>query len=218
MPNDCQRHGLCSSLASLSVKLTNPRPPLVAILIISVTSVITGLQFLFPEILSEFRRNWEALRAGEWWRMVTPLFVQAYGWQQCCFNGITALFLLPLAEKFCGKRLLALYFVPGIVGEIFNYVWSPIGAGSSLGIYGVMGGLFTFACRHRTEISQAAIIFAIFGLCGAFVASFCRDGHGPSMLTGALLASMMTIEKPLACPAKSDMNKALQSGRFCSDR
>jgi drug/metabolite transporter (DMT)-like permease len=55
-----------------------------------------------------------------------------------------------------------------------------------------MGGLFTFACRHGMEISRATIIFAIFGLCGAFVASFCRDGHGPSMLTGALLASMMT--------------------------
>jgi len=77
----------------------------VAVLIIGVTFVITSLQFFFPEILSEFRRNWDALRAGEWWRMVTPPFVQAYGWQQRCFNGITALFRLPLAEKFCGKRL-----------------------------------------------------------------------------------------------------------------
>jgi membrane associated rhomboid family serine protease len=107
-------------LHRFSVKVTNPRPPFVAVLIIGVTSVITGLQVLFPEILSEFRRNWDALRAGEWWRMVTPLFVQAYGWKQCCFNGITALFLLPLAEKLCGKRLLALYFISGIVGEIFN--------------------------------------------------------------------------------------------------
>jgi rhomboid protease GluP len=179
-------------LRRFSTKVTDPQSPIVAVLIIGVTSVVTGLQFFFPEILSEFRRNWDALRAGEWWRMVTPLFVQAYGWQQCCFNGITALFLLPLAEKFYGKRLLALYFISGIVGETFNYAWSPTGAGSSLGIYGVMGGLFTFACCHRTEISRSTIIFAIFGLSGAFVASFCRDGHGPSMLTGALLAGMMT--------------------------
>jgi rhomboid protease GluP len=178
-------------LYRLSGKVTKPFP-IVAVLIFGVTALTTGLQFVFPEILSEFRRNLDALRAGEWWRMVTPLFVQSYGWMQCCFNGITALFLLPLAEKFFGNKLLALYFISGTVGEIFNYAWSPTGAGSSLGIYGVMGGLFVLTCRNRREISRSTVIFAISGLCSALISSFCRDGHGPSMLTGALLASLFS--------------------------
>jgi membrane associated rhomboid family serine protease len=173
-----------------SDKVTRPLP-IVAILIIGVTTLTTSLPFIFPAVLTEFRRNLDAMQAGEWWRMVTPLFVQAYGWGQCCFNGVTAIFFLPLAEKFYGKKLLVLYFVSGIVGEIFNYTWNPTGAGSSLGIYGVMGALFVFTCRHRQEISRSTVIFAASGLCAALVSSLCHDGHGPSMLTGALLASMM---------------------------
>jgi rhomboid protease GluP len=177
-------------------------PPIISIIIIGVTALTTGLQFFFPEILAEFRRNWDALRAGEWWRMVTPLFVQAYGWGQCCFNGVAALVFLPLAEKFYGRKLLVLYFVPGMVGEMFNYAWSPTGAGSSLGIYGVMGGLFVFTYRNRREISRSTVILAISGLGAALVSSLGRDGHGPSMLTGALLASLMS-SKPLAAARQS---------------
>src|SRR5688500_10205499 len=44
--------------------------PVATILIIGVTALITGLQFVFPEVLADFRRNREALLAGEWWRMV----------------------------------------------------------------------------------------------------------------------------------------------------
>lgn len=165
-------------------------------LIIGVTALITSLQFVFPEILSEFRRNRGALRAGEWWRMVTPLFVQALGWKQCCINGVAAVIFCPLAETLYGKRLLALYFVSGVLGEIFGYAWSPNSAGSSLGIAGVIGGLFAFAFLHRQEIPRLASVFAISGAGGAVVLCFARDLHGPPILIGALLASLMTVLRP----------------------
>jgi hypothetical protein len=79
--------------------------PVATILIIGTTALVTGLQFVFPEVLTEFRRNREALLAGEWWRMVTPLFVQWAGWPHACANGVAAVFLCPLAERFYGKRL-----------------------------------------------------------------------------------------------------------------
>ena len=125
--------------------------------------------------------------------MVTPLFVQAYGWWQCGINGVTAVIFCPLAERLYGNRLLALYFVPGVLGEIFAYQWSPNMAGSSLGIAGVMGGLFAFTLLHRREIPRPARIFAISGIAGAIVLCFSRDIHGPPVLIGVLLASMMTI-------------------------
>jgi len=71
-----------------------PAKPIVAMLMIGGTALITSLQFAFPEILSAFRRNREALLAGEWWRMLTPLFVQASGWKQCCVNGVAAIIFL----------------------------------------------------------------------------------------------------------------------------
>src|SRR5204863_1079554 len=107
--------------------------PVITLVIIGSTALVTGLQFVFPEVLTAFRRNRDALLAGEWWRMVTPLFVQAYGWWHSCINGIAAVVPFPLAERLYGKRLLILYFAPGVFGEIFAYFWSPNGAGSSLG-------------------------------------------------------------------------------------
>jgi len=179
-----------------SLQRGRPSTYIVTILIIVVTALISGFQFVFPEILSGLRRNREALMAGEWWRMVTPLFVQAAGWKQCFFNGVGALVFCPLAERLYGKRLLALYFVSGVLGEVFAYKWSPYGAGSSLGIAGVMGGLFAFTLLHRQKIPKFVSIFGIYGLIGAGVLCVCQDNHGPPVVIGALLASLMTILWP----------------------
>jgi rhomboid protease GluP len=181
--------------------------PVLSILIIGITSLVTTLQFFFPEILSELRRNGPAMRAGEWWRMITPLFVQADGWKQCWFNGITALIFLPLAEKFHGKKVLALYFVSGIAGEISKYTWDPdtTGAGSSLAIFGVMGGLLTFVCRHRRELPQMTMVSAMVAFGGAIVLSFLQDSHGFSLLVGFLLMIVLPVDSRVfpAPPLKS---------------
>jgi len=180
-------------------------------LIIGGTALITSLQFVFPEILSAFRRIREALLAGEWWRMLTPLFVQASGWKQCCVNGVTAIIFCPLAERLYGKRLLALYFVSGVLAEICGYIWSPNGAGSSLGIAGVIGGLFAFTFLHPQETTRRARILAIFGFAGALALCFYRDTHGPPILIGALLASLMKVLWPSGAGANAAATPLLQS-------
>ena len=169
------------------------RLPVITVLIIGSTALITGLQFVFPEVLGALRRNREALLAGEWWRIVTPLFVQAYGWGQACINGVAAIIFCPLAERLYGKKLWALYFIPGVVGQIFGYLWSPNTAGSSLGIAGVMGGLFAFVVLHRRELSVSAQLFSMCGIAGAVALCFWRDIHGPPTVLGILLAGIMTI-------------------------
>jgi membrane associated rhomboid family serine protease len=63
-----------------------------------------------------------------------------------------------------GKRLLALNFIPGVLGEIFGYLWRPAFAGSSLGIAGVMGSLFAFTFSRRNEVSKRALLFAVAGI------------------------------------------------------
>lgn len=167
--------------------------PVVTLVIIGSTALVTGLQFVFPEVLTALRRNREALAAGEWWRMVTPLFVQAYGWWHACVNGVAAIIFCPLAEGLFGKRLWALYFIPGVVGQIFGYLWSPNTAGSSLGIAGVMGGLFSFVVLHRRELSGSAQLFAMCGIASAVVLCFSRDIHGPPTVLGILLVGTMTV-------------------------
>jgi membrane associated rhomboid family serine protease len=123
--------------------------------------------------------------------MITPLFVQADGWPQCCANGIAALVFCPLGEKLYGKRMLALYFISGMAGEMVGYIQNSDGAGSSVGICGVMGGLFGFACGRRLGDFKYLIVPARAGLGGASILSMCGDRHGPPILVGAMLAAIM---------------------------
>ncbi len=165
--------------------------PPVSVAIIGLTVATTALQFVFPAIVSGLQRDLPALRAGEWWRIVSPLLIQPHGWFQCVFNGAFLVLFLPLGEKLFGKRVLELYLASGIVGQIVNYAWRPYGGGASTGIFGIMGAILLFVCRHRGEVPKQYFAFALSGLCGAVILSFVQDGHGPSLLAGAGLAALL---------------------------
>jgi rhomboid protease GluP len=171
------------------------RLPVLSAAIIAVTVVITSLQFIFPEVLSLFRRSGDGLRAGEWWRIVTPLFVQPSGWSQCLFNGAFAIGFMPVAEKVYGRGLLALYFVPGVLCQAINHVWTPDGGGSSPGLFAVMGGLLVYVVRNREVLPLQYLVLAIAGIAAGGVLSLARDGHGPALLLGALVATLIPFRR-----------------------
>ena len=159
------------------------------------TILITALQFIWPEVLAALRRDATALAAGEWWRLVTPLFVQPYGLYQCLFNGVFLFVFLPICERLYGRGVWAIYFFSGIVGQIVNYQWSPEGGGASTAAFGLMGALLVFLVRRRNEIPRGYLLLPVLGLSGATTMCFIHDGHGPGLLAGALLASVLKLPK-----------------------
>ena len=163
----------------------------VSILIISLTALITGLQFIFPQIVKELDRNKEALFNGEVWRLVTPLFIQPMGVWQCVFNGIFLLAFLPLAEHFYALRLLVIYFVAGVTGQFFNYYWNKGGGGSSTAIYGVMGSLFMYIFLNRDQFPKGYIFLSIAGFFGAVILCFFQDGHAPGLIAGGITSFLL---------------------------
>ena len=167
----------------------------ISMFIISTTVLITSLQFIFPSIIKELDRNKDALLDGEIWRIVTPLLIQPMGIWQCVFNGIFLLVFLPLAEHFYGRRLLIIYFIAGIAGQIFNYYWNKGGGGSSTAIYGVIGSLFMYIFLHRNDFPKGYIFLPIAGFIGAIVLYFFRDGHAPGLLVGAITSFMLQKSK-----------------------
>ena len=76
--------------------------PAVTLAILAVIAVVTGLQFIFPEELSALRRNPSAISADEWWRLVTPMFVQSDGWPQIIFNFLGIALIGPIVEWIFG--------------------------------------------------------------------------------------------------------------------
>lgn len=167
-----------------------PRPLIATTIIILLTVITFGLQLAYPEVLHAFRRDAAAMRSGEWWRLITPLFVQPWGVTQFGFNMLFLGVFLPMAERIYGARIWLLYFVPGLVGQFVNFWWDPHGGGSSPAIFGVIGSVLTYVLVHRKEAPKQYVWFALAGLFGAVLMCFARSGHGPSLLMGGLLASL----------------------------
>ncbi len=184
------------------------RPLVASTLIIALTVLTFGLQLAYPDVLQALRRDLAALKAGEWWRLVTPLFVQPGGAFQFLFNMMFLVVFLPMAERLYGPRVWFLYFVPGVVGQLVNYAWNPDGGGSSTAAFGVMGSLLVFVLWQRNTAPKQYSIFAALGLCGAVVMCFTRDGHGPGLLTGAALAALICWLSP-----QEQSNSALHATR-----
>lgn len=160
----------------------------VAKVIIAVTALITILQFIFPQIITALDRDKEALFAGEVWRLITPLFIQPLGVWQCVFNGVFLLVFMPVAEHFYGKKLLIIYFIAGIAGQIANFYWNKGGGGSSTAIYGVIGALLVYILLNRNAFPKHYILLAVSPFVGSVILCFFQDGHAPGLLAGALVA------------------------------
>jgi membrane associated rhomboid family serine protease len=170
----------------------------VSVIILGVTTITTGLQFIFPGIIDAFSRNWNALLSGEVWRLITPLFIQPMGIWQCLFNGVFFISFLPIAEHFYGRSVALIYFGTGIVGQIINSYWattpgglSTSGGGSSTAIYGVIGSLFMYILLNRKTFPRGYFLLPIAGFIGATVLIFFEDGHAPSVLAGGLLGLIL---------------------------
>jgi hypothetical protein len=109
-------------------------------LVVGATATVSGLQFVYPDLLEALRRDPGAIRGGELWRLVTALFVQPNGIGQCLANGFLILAIMPAAEKLYGRNILTVYFASGIMGQIVNYFWDSGSGGSSTAIFGIIVG------------------------------------------------------------------------------
>jgi rhomboid protease GluP len=162
-----------------------------SLLLIVVTALVTGAQFLFPDVLPALRRDLDGLRDGEWWRVVTPLFVQPDGVPQALSNALFLAMFLPIAEKIFGWNVLVIYFTAGLLVQIDRYYWDPTGGGSSSAAFGVIGGLCTYIVRRRRELPWPVVMLGIAGFVGAIILTVAHDGHGPGFLIGATVATAL---------------------------
>ena len=158
--------------------------------VLGVTGALTALQFAFPELVSLLERTPIGIRQNQWWRLITPLFVNPEGWRQIAFNFLSILVLGALVERLFGsRRWLVLYFVSGFIGELAGYAWKPVGAGASVAAAGLLGALAVWLIREKRSV-QAATGGVIIVVGGAILAAL-RDIHGPPILAGACMGWAM---------------------------
>jgi hypothetical protein len=95
--------------------------------------------------------------------------VHSDGWSQIVADFAGIAIVGPVVERRFGSlRWLTLYFVAGLSAEIISYAWEPYGAGSSIALCGLIGGLFADLIRRRRLVWPIALMYAL-GLVAALI-------------------------------------------------
>jgi rhomboid protease GluP len=161
-------------------------PRITAIVVVG-TVFLTGLALRFPQIEAALGRT-PAIRAGEWWRLLTPIFINTHGWAQFVSNVLALAVVGAVVERQWGPGLwVAFYVAGGLAGEIAGLAWQPFGAGSSVAVCGLLGSLSVFLLL--TVRTGAARFGGIVILAGGLLLTALRNLHGPPVLVGAFLAA-----------------------------
>jgi rhomboid protease GluP len=83
------------------------------------------------------------IQEGEWWRLITPIFVHI-GFAHFLFNTFSLILFAPPLERHLGKlKFLALYFLSGIIANVATFMLKPL-TYSHVGASGAIFGLFGF--------------------------------------------------------------------------
>ena len=124
--------------------------------------VANGLVFLLQVLTRQRLTVWgakinPAIRAGEWWRLLTPVMLHG-NLLHLATNNFALNSLGPLTERLSGHgRFAAVYAAAGVAGSLASFAFSPAPAvGASGAIFGVGGALAVFFWRHRDYFGKAS--------------------------------------------------------------
>jgi rhomboid protease GluP len=146
---------------------------------------------------------------GEWWRLVTALFLH-FGILHLVFNMWALAAFGGLAERLLGiKNFVFIFFVSGIAANLASITWNleVDAAGASGAIFGILGALFAVYWRNNKTLpfsivrseAAAAMVFAGFALLGGSVYKGVDNAaHVGGLVTGLLLG--VTLSRAMVIP------------------
>ena len=142
----------------------------------------------------------EAIAGGQWYRLVSPMFLHAPGsiWH-IGFNSYALFAFGPHVEQAFGKgRFLVLYLVAVFTGSALSYAFGNcgvLGVGASGAIFGVLGGLLVFLYNRRRsqfvrEFMKNIVMLIVINLVFGFIMPGIDNlAHLGGLLGGAAVAA-----------------------------
>ena len=150
------------------------RKPIIAATAVGVAAVAAVVQYAAPFVVPVLTREPGPLEAGQWWRLVTPLFVQTLGWYQVVTNLVTLAVVGVVAERLLGRWRWVVLFAAGTIGgQIAAYAWREPGGGDSIAICGLAGGVVVWLLAGRRDASRWAV-----GAVVSYIAALTGWGFG----------------------------------------
>jgi len=177
-------------------------PPLVTGVAWVLTAAMAAGQTVDPSVLDALRRDPSFAARGEWWRVLSPLLVQADGWPQIVANLLFLAVIGYFAERRFGPaRWLVLYLTGGIAGEVAGYAFEPHGAGNSVAIFGLAGGLLAAGARDRRSVSPVPVVAALAWI--ASIVGLDLGGYVWAAIASSLVVAVATqVARRVADPTR----------------
>jgi rhomboid protease GluP len=140
------------------------------------------------------------IQAGEYWRLITPMFLHL-NLIHLAVNTYALLLLGGFIEQLYGpRRLLILYVMSGFCGNLFSYLMNPgASLGASTAVAGLFGSVLVFWWKYRQAIAPEywqRMGTHLFGLLfinvmlGAVLPFLDSWGHLGGLLGGMLVAAL----------------------------
>jgi rhomboid protease GluP len=137
--------------------------PWVTYALLGVTVIVYAVQY-FTQLPSggDLLMLWggkinQAIVEGEWWRLVTPVFLHA-SLPHILFNMYFLYVVGPSLERFYGRmRYTLLYFLGGVAGNVASFYLSDgISVGASTALFGLVAANAVFVYRNREFFGDRA--------------------------------------------------------------
>jgi rhomboid protease GluP len=121
-----------------------------------------------------------ALRAGQWWRLVTAGFLHGGLWHILMNSWVLYDLGAETEATYGTPRYLLFYVVSTITGFYASFIWSPVlSIGSSAGIFGLIGAMLALGVRERSAygdmVRSLYMRWAIYGLLMGLLPFFATD-------------------------------------------
>ena len=173
-----------------------------AIVLVALLVEVLGLDALF---VYGAKIN-AAIAAGQWWRLLTPMFLHAGIWH--LFFNVYALFQLgPETERlFNQQRFLVIYFLSGLYASLASYAFTTApSVGASGAIFGLVGALIAYMRRYRQFFGRSGqqyllnmlVIVVVNFVLGAVQPGIDNWAHLGGLVAGFVIGSLLLPEYAL---------------------
>ncbi|GAB2604373.1 rhomboid family intramembrane serine protease [Kribbella endophytica] len=187
--------------APLTTLTAGPRRPFLTATVFAVTLACGIAQLAYRPLYEHVVRDAARIDDGQWYRLLTGMFFQD-GWASGLISNLLLLAVFgAVAERVLGRwRWLVLYFGCGWIGQFVSYVWlNPVGAGNSMCVAGLIGGLATVGLLANSrygvvlplQLRIAAVVVPVLAVADTIV----QDNHGIPCLAGMALAFLL-VRRP----------------------
>jgi membrane associated rhomboid family serine protease len=143
-----------------------------------------------------------AILAGQYWRLITPIFLHA-NILHIGLNMFNFLLLGLIVERIFGRlRFILIYLITGVISVLASFVFAPqeISVGASGAIFGLVGAYSAFILVHRlafryhgiTALGWLILVIGINLGLGFVIPNVDNYAHVGGLLSGCLLGWFFT--------------------------